>query len=113
MEPTMCKKYSVVTDTTFYVKLFQNNTVYPVRTLSALLIYCCVSVWTGLTHWGRDKMDAISQTTFWSAFSWKKNVWSPIEISLKFVPYWHYTSIGLDNGLAPLMRQAIIWTNDG
>ena len=25
-----------------------------------------------LTHWGRDKMDAISQTTFWSAFSWMK-----------------------------------------
>ena len=23
-----------------------------------------------LTHWGRDKMDAFSQTTFWSAFSW-------------------------------------------
>ena len=25
-----------------------------------------------LTHWGRDKMDAISQTTFSSAFSWIK-----------------------------------------
>ena len=25
-----------------------------------------------LTHWGRDKMDAISQTTFWNAFSWMK-----------------------------------------
>ena len=24
-----------------------------------------------LTHWGRDKIDAISQTTFSSAFSWK------------------------------------------
>ena len=26
-----------------------------------------------LTHWGRDKMDAISQTTLSSAFSWKKS----------------------------------------
>ena len=26
----------------------------------------------GLTHWGRDKMDAISQTPFSSAFSWMK-----------------------------------------
>ena len=26
----------------------------------------------GLTHWGRDKMDAILQTTFSSAFSWMK-----------------------------------------
>ena len=27
---------------------------------------------TFLTHWGRDKIDAISQTTFSSAFSWMK-----------------------------------------
>ena len=25
-----------------------------------------------LTHWGRDKMAAIFQTTFWNAFSWMK-----------------------------------------
>ena len=25
-----------------------------------------------LTHWGRDKMDALSQTTFSNAFSWMK-----------------------------------------
>ena len=31
-------------------------------------------------------MDAISQTTFWSAFFFNENVWIPIEISLKFVP---------------------------
>ena len=28
--------------------------------------------WSGLTHWGRDKMAAISQTTFSSEFSWMK-----------------------------------------
>ena len=26
---------------------------------------------------------------------------------------WQYSIIGLDNGLAPTRRQAIIWTNDG
>ena len=26
---------------------------------------------------------------------------------------WQYSNIGLDNGLAPTRRQAIIWTNDG
>ena len=31
-------------------------------------------------YWGRDKMDAISQTTFWSAFSWMKM----FEFRLKF-----------------------------
>ena len=30
------------------------------------------AVWAKLTHWGRDKMDAVSQTTFWNAFSWMK-----------------------------------------
>ena len=30
------------------------------------------NTWITLTHWGRDKMDTISQTTFWSAFSWMK-----------------------------------------
>ena len=33
-----------------------------------------------LTHWGRDKMDAISQTTFSKAFSWMKM----FEFGLKF-----------------------------
>ena len=33
-----------------------------------------------LTHWGRDKMDVISQTTLWSAFSWMKM----FEFRLKF-----------------------------
>ena len=26
---------------------------------------------------------------------------------------WQYSSIGSDNGLAPTMRQTIIWANDG
>ena len=37
-----------------------------------------------------------------------------IKISLSFVPKgpnWQYTSIGLDNGIAPNRQQAIIWTN--
>ena len=37
-------------------------------------------VWTKLRHWGWDKMDAISQTTFSNAFSWMKM----FEFQLKF-----------------------------
>ena len=33
----------------------------------------------GLTHWGRDKIDAISQKTFSDAFSWMKIYWFRIE----------------------------------
>ena len=37
-----------------------------------------------------------------------------MKISLKFVPrVQQNSSIGSDNGSAPVRRQAIIWTNDG
>ena len=39
-----------------------------------------------LTHWGRDKMAAISQTTHSNTFSWMKLLRISIEISLNFVP---------------------------
>ena len=76
------------------------------------LFYSGLSV---LTHWGRDKMDAVSQTTLWSAFSSMKM----FEFRLKFHwslflrANWQSSIIGLDNGLAQSRRQAIIWTNDG
>ena len=68
-----------------------------------------------LTHWGRDKMAAVSQTTFSNAFSWLKI----LEFRLRF--HWSLflrvqltiIRIGSDNGLAPVRRQAIMWTNDG
>ena len=39
-----------------------------------------------LTHWGRDKMAAVSQTTLSNAFFMNENVRISIKISLKFVP---------------------------
>ena len=55
-------------------------------------------------------MDAISQTIFSDAISWMKNC-ILIEISLQFVPkgpIGKQPNNGLDNGLAPNRRQAII-----
>ena len=47
-------------------------------------------VWTNagilLKHWGRDEMDAISQTTFSNAFSWMKIFEHRLEFHMKFVP---------------------------
>ena len=65
--------------------------VYLPRLHEALTL-CEVEVFAGgkfrnvmLTHWGRDKMADIFQTTFWNAFSWtKKNV--SLKVSLKLVP---------------------------
>ena len=59
------------------------------------LFYSTSSLVHHLTHWGRDKMDAISQTTLSNAF-----------LGMKMF-------IGSDGGLAPSRRQAIIWINDG
>ena len=58
-----------------------------------------------LTHWGRDKMDAISQTTCSSAF-FIENVWIPIEISLKFVPK-------RSNNNNPAFVQIMAWCRPG
>ena len=59
-----------------------------------------------LTHWGRDKMDAISQTTFSSAFFFNENVWIPIKILLKFVPKGPINTI-------PALVQIMAWRRPG
>ena len=68
-----------------------------------------------LTHYSPNKMDDTLQMRFSNAVSWIKIIvfwlkfnwnWSP-RIQLQ------YSSTGLDNGLAPVRRQAIIWRNDG
>ena len=64
-----------------------------------------------LTHWARDKMDAISQTTFSSAFYFEFEI--RFRCNLSSGSDWQYGSIDSDNGLAPNRRQAIIWINDG
>ena len=52
-------------------------------------------------------------------FEWiflNENVRISIKISLKLVPKVPINNIpafGSDNGLAPIRRQAIVWTNDG
>ena len=62
-------------------------------------------------------MDAISQTPFSSVFCLNENVWIPFKISPKFVRKGSvdnkYATIGSDNGLASIRRQAIVWVNDG
>ena len=59
-----------------------------------------------LTHWGRDKMADIFQTTFSHAFSWMKNVWIFIKISMKFVPKGPIDKI-------PSLVQIMAWRRPG
>ena len=59
-----------------------------------------------LTHWGRDHMAAIFQTTFSNAFPWMKNVWISIKSSLKFVPR------GLINNIQASI-QIMVWRRPG
>ena len=55
-----------------------------------------------LTHWGRDKMAAIFQTTFSNEFSWMKM----LEFRLKFVPKGPINNI-------PLLVQIMAWRLPG
>ena len=66
----------------------------------------------GLTHWGRDNMAAISQTTF-SKEIFNENVRISIKISLKFVPKVQMNSIPALVQITAWRRPGIIWTNDG
>ena len=80
-----------------------------------IILWSALFPYLALTHWGRDKMDAILQTIFWGDFpEWKclNSDWNFIEVCY-YGSNWQYSSIGLDNGLAQSRRQAIIRTNDG
>ena len=59
-----------------------------------------------LTHWGRDKMDAISQTIFSIFCLLNENIWIPIKISLKFVPKGPINNI-------PALVQIMAWCRPG
>ena len=67
-------------------------------------IHCCVEV--SLNNWGRDKMDTISQTTFVKCIFLNENVWTPIKISLKFVPKSPINNI-------PALVQIMAWCRPG
>ena len=61
-----------------------NETSYDMKQSKVqMYMYCITKLYAiyFLTHWGRDKMAAIFQTTFSSVFSWMS-----IKISLKIVP---------------------------
>ena len=63
-----------------------------------------------LTHWGRDIMAPISQTTFSNAFSWMKllNLKKNFTEMCSLWSNWQYGSIG-----SPSRRETIIWSNVG
>ena len=57
-------------------------------------------------HWGWDKIAAISQTTFSNAFSWNKNMWISLMISLKFVSKDRINNF-------PALAQITVWRRAG
>ena len=69
--------------------------------------------WGLLTHWGRDKMAAISQTMFWNAFSWMKmyefclrflrNVFLRIELTI--FQHWFRQWLGAEQATRHCLNQ--------
>ena len=82
------------TDTIFIVRQLQEMYI----TANKLLYFAFIDlekvfdhvprkvVWQSLTHWGRDKIDAISQTTFSKFIFLNENARISLKTSLKFVP---------------------------
>ena len=58
------------------------------------------------THWGRDKMAAISQRPFFNCIFLNENIWISINISLKFVPKGRINNI-------PALVQIMAWCRLG
>ena len=58
----------------------QESNHYLTRSWWRSWMHHCITKRQGLTHWGRNKMDAISQTIFSTAFLWLKM----FEFRLKF-----------------------------
>ena len=84
------------------------------RNMMALFMHRNCVYYT-LRHWGREKCQPFSRQHFQMDF-FKTKCIILIKISLKFVPSGSINNIPAlvpDNGLAPVRRQAIIWTNDG
>ena len=104
---------------------FPNEEEQNFRVKSVAVITRCNKTWECIhycsergrtsTHWGRDKMAAVSQTTLLNAFSLMKMLefrlrihWSLfLRVQLTIFQHW------FRYGLAPVRRQAIILTNDG
>ena len=70
-----------------------------------------------LTHWGRDKMAVIFQTTYWNAFSWMKNFefrlifhWSLfLRVQLIIFLHWFRIWLGADLATSHYLNQ---WWSD-
>ena len=60
-----------------------------------------------------EKLPAISQKRFSDAILWMKSFlfWLKFHWGLFLRFYWQQPTIGLDTGLAPNWRQAVIWPN--
>ena len=56
--------------TDLYVTVFLFTWYFIEQTIYLKCVPKSSMAWRGLTHWGRDKMTAIFQTTFSNAFSW-------------------------------------------
>ena len=88
----------------FACALFQSGTLRVVPWLKPSMPL--ISIIIPLTHWGRDKMDAISQMIFSYAFSWMKMY----ELRLKF--HWRlFPRVKINN--IPAFVQIMAWRRPG
>ena len=97
-----------------FLRFVPRSPIYNKPTLIQIIIWTNDGIYASLiklTHWGWDKTAAISQMTFSSAFLLM--ITFELQTQTQNILYFFYDSIGSDNGLALIRRQAVIGTNDG
>ena len=85
------------------VKWYQMQSYCNFAQKTAVSLPCTVQ---NLTHWGRDKMAAISQMSCSSAFSWMKMYEFHLKVSLNFVPKFRISII-------PALVEIMAWHRPG
>ena len=92
----------------FIIKLFISMT-YHKTAVSPLLTH-----W--LSHWGHEKSGRHFPDYIFNHNFLYENIWNFNSNITEICSQWsdnQYSSVGSDNGLAPIRRQAIIWANGG
>ena len=86
------------------VELRRTSPIFNISTIQGMFQQA-YELLNNLTHWGREQMDAVSQTTFSNAFSWMKM----FEFRLKFTVIF---SKGPINNI-PALVQIMAWRRPG
>ena len=103
------RSYATILNKLYFFSRFHITWMISNKYVHTYFMYRCVqisSLFSSLTHWGRDIIATISQTTFSNAFSWKEMY----EFCLRF--RWFFSPNVRSNNIPPLVP-IMAWRRSG